>query len=1072
MSASRTAALAVALLLFPSACVGRAEESRKPAPRPQRPPAADERAVPPPLSGARAVRLVAEAEDFTVESAGWSVLPFGQNYYASTFAISFLSRMACLSAPAQTSAEALASQRLVVPEDGEYRVFARYEAPYGFSAEFSLEVEQAGRSVTKHVYGRLADTKIWGFAEPRRVAMPRFWWGATENLVWQEGAPVRLARGEATLRLRAGPQRDGAAPRLAAAERHVDAVVLTNDSAGLEAQKKTAYLEMDGWLVQDGDLFVRFTNPGDGLGPVVPIVEPFGPGQHSPFAVHVRDWPTTRVLRSGRLTDAAYALGGPRSSSVKPEALAPLLDASRYPTIPDEEFLAPGETSGWVPLGNAVDALNDSQWVPRALALNGGRREKRVDLEVEFGVPDGRGGIRSLRKTRVQGTPGYLSPVTFVIPGSVRARPLIRTQLEALQWLNAEVAKFPRRGAVPRRFPIYGLMGFSNALDSEGALGAEARTLAVALGDNTATSTAPRTKIAAHWRLPQVEKGYADAEKKGRLASIGIVSYGDEIRIEPAKGAPAPEAPEFTSWLRARSVADAGTLRFTNDPQAPGYYYSRLFGYERQMQEYVDATQWIESRMGKEVRTGINYAPHANYMVDDLHWVRPFKTGALTLPWSEDYVWQIPEFSPQVTGYLVSGLRAGARYHDLPILMYVMPHSPGNVPRDFRLSFYAAVAHGAKKIHYFSASPLAVGNTENYVATDDLGMWRALHDTTHDAGVFEDYVLDSHVRPARVGLLLSSVDEIRTGDSNSQGGIHNQERKALYYALRHSQVPVDFVTEDDVLEGRAKDLALLYVTQQFLHSRAVAALGSWVEAGGVLVASCGGGFLDEFGRDNPAAHALYGVKEQSLAKDAALPMILAKQDLPPAKPLDQARWGDATAQVVAWKQTLVPGEAKVLGAFADGKPAVVERTHGKGRAVLFGFLPGVAYLKSGLPLRPVDRSGSIEGFDHFLPTGMDAGLRRALVDAFLPPGFPRPVETSEPLVEATLLESPGQKRLAVPLMNWTGRPQAALRVRVASVTPRAVRSVERGALKGASVGGAYEVTLPLDVADMLLVDLQ
>ena len=47
----------------------------------------------------------------------------------------------------------------------------------------------------------------------------------------------------------------------------------------------------------------------------------------------------------------------------------------------------------------------------------------------------------------------------------------------------------------------------------------------------------------------------------------------------------------------------------------------------------------------------------------------------------EDYVWQIPEFSVQVTGYLVSAFRAGAKYRNNPIHMYVMPHSPGNTPR-------------------------------------------------------------------------------------------------------------------------------------------------------------------------------------------------------------------------------------------------------------------------------------------------------------------------------------------------------------------------------------------------------
>ena len=43
----------------------------------------------------------------------------------------------------------------------------------------------------------------------------------------------------------------------------------------------------------------------------------------------------------------------------------------------------------------------------------------------------------------------------------------------------------------------------------------------------------------------------------------------------------------------------------------------------------------------------------------------------------------------------------------------------------------------------------------------------------------------------KVGLLLSSTDELITGVNNFSLALHNNERKALYYALRHAQIPVD-----------------------------------------------------------------------------------------------------------------------------------------------------------------------------------------------------------------------------------------------------------------------------------------
>ena len=1036
--------------------------------------------------GQKPLRLFIEAEDFQAVSDGWKVVPYPENYFASTFAVTFLSRMACLGAPAQLppGRQAKARRQIVIPRPGRFTVFARYEQPVDCAVEFTIQIEQGGAVVYRQTFGRLDDPKIWAFNNHRRVPMERYSWGGTDNIVWQQKGSVALEVGPATVWLVAGPQFDGQRPRSRVARRHVDVVCLTDDRAGLALQRKKArYLELDGWLTQDGDAFVRFTNPPDGLGPCVPLVAPFPHGQHSPYWVHVRDWPTTRVVRNGRMVSpTAYEVAGPRSRQVRPELLGRAVPWQER--VPDDQYLQPGETSGWVAMGQVLDALNNSVWCPQAIYHD--RKDGMLDLVVEFAVPDGKGGLRPVRKVRAKGRPGSVSLVAFEMPGNVAAKPVIRTQLEALRWLLAEVKKFPKMGPPPKRFPIYGLMGFSSATRQDNELGKVATELALALGDNTLTPLRGpwaqrlgipprRAAIVAHWppsNMDRLRKRVEDAKKKGIARYIGIVSYGDEIHIPPAAGSDA----EFAAWLKARGVDHPGPLKPTKDPANPLYYYSRLWGLEKGIAHYAAATRWLEDQLGKGILTGANYSPHINYLVTDIHWVRPFKMRAMTMPWSEDYVWAAPEFSVQVTGYLVSAFRCGAKYHDLPIMMYVMPHSPGNTPRDFRLSFYTAIAHGAKKINYFCASPLAVAYTENYIRTDDLATWREVHRVTHEAGVFEDYVVDGRVRPAKVALLLSSVDEILTGDSNFKGGVHNVERQGIYFALRHAQVPVDFITEDDIVEGRAKDYRLIYLTQEYLHSKALAALARWVEAGGTLVALCGGGFLDEFRRLNPKAIELYGAKGPKILKDPALPRILPKQDLPTARPIDTAQWGRGMrgvggVEVVAWKQPLEVTDAKVLGTFSDGSPAVVEKAHGKGRAVLFGFLPALAYMKSGLPVRPLDRGATNDSFSHFLPTGMDTRLRAALTGAFLPPDYQRPVVCSEPLVEATVIETAQPPRLAIPLLNFTGKPIGKLVVKVRGLEKAAkVRSVVHGELKAEFAKKTMVVELPLAVADMVLVD--
>ncbi|MBY0460596.1 MAG: hypothetical protein K2V38_25040, partial [Gemmataceae bacterium] len=721
--------------------------------------------------------------------------------------------------------KAVAEQVISIPYDDQFEVMVRYEQPFQFACEFTIEVEQGGKVLGNFPCGRLTDPKIWGLNDHKRVPMERYSWSGTDNIVWQQPGSVKLSAGAAKLRLIATEQKDGDKPRTNIARRNVDVICLTNDKAGIEAQKKARYLEFDGWLTQDGDVFVRFTNPKDGFGPVVPVVEPFDQGQHSPYYVHVRDWPTQHVIKSGRtLSEAKFINAGPRSEKVKPEALAKVTELPKGP-IPDTEYLQPGDTSGWIPLGQSLDALNYSQWFPKAVYKG---KAEGVYLRCEFGTPDGKGGVKVIKDVTVRGPAQNLSPACFDIPGCVNPnqdhlialikrywKPEIRTQKEVLDWLNAEVAKFPKVGSVPKRLPIYNIMGFGGALDAF----PEAKQLAVALGDNTAVSASGKKReLVAHWGDPSLDWiKKQEAARKGGFDDLSIVSYGDEIHL--------PAIPlkddEFAKWLKDKGVAVEGVVKYTTDKKDPLYFYSQIAAKEKGAAKYAAGTAYYKS---KGVFTGANYSPHANYLVTELDYIRPFKLKAMSMPWAEDYAWQIAEFSPQVVGYLVSGLRAGAKYDDLPIHMYVMPHSPGQIPSEFRLSFYTSIAHGAKIINYFCATPSAVGATENYVDSYDIKMWKEIYTCTHEAGLFEDYVVDGKVRPAKVGLLLSGTDEVLTGVNNFSLALHNNERKALYYALRHSQTPVDFLSEDDVIEGRAKDYKLIYVTQQYVHSKCVHAL--------------------------------------------------------------------------------------------------------------------------------------------------------------------------------------------------------------------------------------------------------
>ena len=75
--------------------------------------------------------ILCEAEEFHVDKGDWRAQAWGANYYAATFANTFLSRKAFLGAPEQCD-RSEATIAVHVPRAGRYLALVRYEAVYRF----------------------------------------------------------------------------------------------------------------------------------------------------------------------------------------------------------------------------------------------------------------------------------------------------------------------------------------------------------------------------------------------------------------------------------------------------------------------------------------------------------------------------------------------------------------------------------------------------------------------------------------------------------------------------------------------------------------------------------------------------------------------------------------------------------------------------------------------------------------------------------------------------------------------------------------------------------------------------
>jgi hypothetical protein len=950
--------------------------------------------------------IICEAEEFKVAGSaqgGWQAGYWGQNYYAATFANSFLSRKAYLGAPDQC-ADATASIAVQVKEAGRYLVLARYEAPYRFEAQFRIKIAQGGKTVLDRLYGARSNLKIWAFGNKLKteVAWP---WGAVENVVWEgHDAYVDLQPGTAHIALIAGKQPEPGA------KRNVDLVLLTRDEAQVKERiEKENYLPLDGWLTQAGDVYLRVVNGGGAKVKVTTL--PFG--EHSPYWVHIRKWQ-------------------PMSVEVEP-----------------------GQTCEWTEVGGVLDALNDGQW----------GIESTGPCKAEFGVRDAAGRIEKIRAFDVNGK------LALIAYADLRYSRKIDTPQEGIADLVGYLKSLPVRGKLPSQTLVMAASGILDALQP-------------LYGLNGAGMSGP--KVTEDWRGqgPDQLEAKCQALSAEARKNILVMSLGDEIGLPAPDGAAAREG--FAAFLKAQGLTpkqvdptagdDWAKLAYNPDAKGkaanPGvYYWSRRYRYSYGIQKQKELTDVLRRNL-PNAQIGANYSPHHGgyvhtYLGPVFQWVSCFRQDGMTLPWAEDYIWQVPVGTPQMNGINLDLFRAGLRGKSgRKILYYVMPHSPGNIPSMWRRLYYNALSHGMRILNLFEFDPVWAAYTENHVTGKE--MYAEVLKALRELGLYEDIVQTGQRHAGEVGLWFSETGDIWADNEGSFAAA----KRGLYIALQGAQLPLDFLVEDDALDGTLNRYKVLYLTDNHVSQAAAAKIAAWVKDGGRLFATAGAGMFDEYNRPNTVLRELLGVDQQELMAPADAMIGFIKQDLPFAKPLGQATWKPADAEAAsampvfgAISKVKTAKDATVEGSFTDGSPAVTTRKAGKGQATYCAFLPSLSYFKPAIPLKPLDRGSTEDAMAHFIPTAFDAGAGALIASGAA--GVVRPVETDVRLIETAMIES--KAGTLITLQNWSGKPVKDLKVTVN------VKAPSKAALAG---GGKIETkrnkdqtvfVCDLNVADAIIL---
>lgn len=265
---------------------------------------------------------------------------------------------------------------------------------------------------------------------------------------------------------------------------------------------------------------------------------------------------------------------------------------------------------------------------------------------------------------------------------------------------------------------------------------------------------------------------------------------------------------------------------------------------------------------------------------------------------------------------------------------------------------WQAVAHGAREFAVYSWYPMSSGFESNGYGLVNLDgtlteRARAAGKAAAIIGRHASSLLNATPAPAQIAILYNRLSYMVGGSQPSLSKLGRapiDSALGLHLAFAQNQMPVDFVSTQEVAGGKLGQYRILFVPFPVMLSANVAqGIRKYVENGGTVVAEARLAWNNERGF---ASKIIPGIGLDKVF--GARETVIQPRDKPEITVESAAHlpgWKNSgTVAGAAFEEDLEPyAGAQVLGTFADGKPAIVENSFGKGKAILVGSFLALGY---------------------------------------------------------------------------------------------------------------------------------
>ncbi len=296
-------------------------------------------------------------------------------------------------------------------------------------------------------------------------------------------------------------------------------------------------------------------------------------------------------------------------------------------------------------------------------------------------------------------------------------------------------------------------------------------------------------------------------------------------------------------------------------------------------------------------------------------------------------------------GFWIGELQAGQGVTGMRIAQPVTAH-------DERYWMWETIAHGAREIALYAWYPMNAGYESGgygLIHLDGTLTARACAAGKTAQIIERNAAAINQAQPARaqVAVLYSRLSYMVGGSEASLSKLGNAERdslEGLHEAFAEAQIPVDFVSAQDVADGRVGAYKILFLPFAVMISKQVAeGVKRYVEQGGTAVVGARFAWNNARGLASDTIPGfgltkVFGAREKRILPVKAARLLVKASPALPGMKAGEAVRGDAFQEEL---EALSGGH--VLARFPDGEPAIVGKPYGRGKAVFVGSMLPLSY---------------------------------------------------------------------------------------------------------------------------------